>query len=205
MENNTNPRGFFGVIIPIKLLDNPDLTPGEKIVYAYIASYRKACFDSNDKIAERTGVPERTVRRALSNLTKYGFIYIEFINGSTSKRRIYAILDDPKKLKYLIQKGLLNREEPEGSPQGSPLTGQNGQSEELTGQNGQSTGQNGQSANRGMTGQNGHQRIEENKNKAPDAAGPAKNRPSNVGAPRPKRKDFQTQEEYEKALYAWSA
>lgn len=205
MENNTNPRGFFGVIIPIKLLDNPDLTSGEKIVYAYIASYRKACFDTNERIAQKTGTPERTVQRAIANLTKLGFIAVEFANNNSAKRRIYAVMDEPKKLAYLAKKGLIKTDidDAESFPQG---VRQNGAPSDEVRQNGVVARQNGAPQNRGEVRQNGAQRIiEENKNKAPDAAGPVENRPSNVGAPRPMRKNFKTNEEYEKALYAWSA
>lgn len=201
MESDTNPRGFFGVIIPIKLLDNPDLTVGEKMVYAYVASYRKACFDTNDRIAERLGISKRTVQRALKNMTRLGFLVIENIGEDSNKRRIYAILDDPKKLEYLAKKGLLNREEPESFPQGFPQGRQNVTPPR---QNVTPPRQNVTPPNRGEGRQNVTQRIkEENKNKAPGAAMPSGKPAGGAGAPRPKRKDFQTHEEYVEAIYAW--
>ena len=67
-----NKREFWGIIIPVEILDSTEISANEKIVYGYVASYRKMCLDSNEKIAERLSVSEKTVSRALQKLQDMG-------------------------------------------------------------------------------------------------------------------------------------
>ena len=106
MENQ-NQRGFFGIIIPKDVLDDKDLTIGEKFIYGYIASFNKCCFESNKKIAEKLGLSESMVKHAIPKLVAKRYLYVEKINNNDGSRRVYAVLDNPKKLDYLMKKGLL--------------------------------------------------------------------------------------------------
>lgn len=226
MQNSQ--RGFSGVWVPKQILDSTELTPSEKIIYANIASFDKCCFETNERLAEKCGIDEKTVRRALTKLQELSFVFIEFVNNNKSKRRIYAIQENPKKLEYLAKKGLFhsldsesNREEQPSFPQigqNVQSTGQNVQTKDekndMTGQNVLSIGQNVQSANRGETGQNVQQRI----NKKKEEKETPEQEPNNdstagvvaVEGPRlpaydrpPRRSDFDDPEDFEKAYYAW--
>lgn len=226
MQNSQ--RGFSGVWIPKQILDSTELTPSEKIIYANIVSFDKCCFETNERLAEKCGVDEKTVRRALTKLQELKFVFIEFINNNKSKRRIYAIQENPKKLEYLAKKGLFHSQESEDNREEKasfPQTGQNVQSigqnvrtqdakNEVTGQNVLSIGQNVQSANRGETGQNVQQRINKKKEeKETPEQEPNFEDTSGVVAvegPRrpdysqpPRRSDYEDAEEFERAYYAW--
>lgn len=210
-------RGFSGVWIPKEVLDSTELTASEKIIYANIASFSKCCFETNDRLAEKCGCDEKTVRRALTKLGELGFVVVEYVNGNKSKRRIYAILDNPRKIAYLVKKGLFHSQETETNREESssfPQTGQNVLSLQETGQNVQLIGQNVQSPNRGESGQNVQQRINKEKKEKgnPEQKPNYENTPgiAAVEGPRlpdyskpPKRKDFDDEESFEKAYYAW--
>lgn len=210
-------RGFSGVWVPKQILDSTELTPGEKILYANIASFDKCCFETNERLSEKCGIADRSISRALARLESLGFIVVELVKGNTSKRRIYAILDNPKKIEYLVKKGLFHspNSEDDGEEQPSfPQTRQNGESQLETRQNGESTRQNGESRNGGETRQNVHQRINKKKEEKenPEQKPNYENTPgiAAVEGPRlpdyskpPKRKDFDDDEAFEKAYYAW--
>lgn len=187
-----NKREFWGIIIPVEILDSTEISANEKIVYGYVASYRKMCLDSNEKIAERLSVSEKTVSRALQKLQDMGYVYIEFVNGNSSRRRIFTIFENPKKLQYLMKKGLLK--------QSFAQDGQN-----VPGQNVQVAGQNVQPQNRGEGGQNVHHRIIEEKEEGETEQKPNGTAGVAMGATgRPRRKDFDNEDEYVNAMYNWN-
>lgn len=155
-------QGFTGVWIPKELLNSTELTPSEKMLYANISSFNKCCFETNERLAEKCGISERSISRSLQRLQELGFVVIEYVKNDSSRRRIYAILDNPKKIQYLIKKGLFpqensenSREEAKSFPQGS----QNGDRQNVHRQNGEDGSQNGDPQNRGDGSQNGDQRI----------------------------------------------
>lgn len=198
---NQNTRGFWGVIIPVEILDSTELTITEKMIYGYIASYTKMCLDTNEKIAERLNVNEKTIRRALEQLQAMGYVYVEYLNNNPSKRRIYSVFENPKKLEYLANKGLFKR-----NPQSYPQPGQNvqGADNEL-GQNVQVPGQNVRPQNRGELGQNVQHRIIEEKEEGQTEQKPNGSAGSACeAASRPKRSDYENQDEYSEALYNWN-
>lgn len=215
MQNSQ--RGFSGVWIPKQILDSTELTPSEKILYANIASFNKCCFENNERLAEKCGVDERTIKRALAKLSGLGFVFVEYVNNNTSKRRIYAILDNTKKIEYLVKKGLFhspNSEDDREEQPSFPQTGQNVPGQNVPGQNVLSRGQNVLSQNRGEMGQNVPQRI----NKKKEEKETPEQEPNNdstagvvaVEGPRlpaydrpPRRSDFNNPEDFEKAYYAW--
>lgn len=112
-SENIEGAGITYVIMPIEILQNEGLTPSEKILYCYLGLFKKGvCFQSNEKLAEMTGLDESTVKRGLKKLSEMGFIFIEFVNNNSAMRRIYTIFDNPKKLEYLAKKGVFGRVEP---------------------------------------------------------------------------------------------
>lgn len=183
-------RGFFGVIIPLNILDSKELTIAEKFVYAYVASYAKCCFDSNERIAERIGVSKETVSRALSKLQKLKYVYVEFVNNNSSARRLYAIFENPKKLEYLSKKGMF-QEENHSFPQASQIDAR----QNVARQNDEEASQNDEPHNGGEASQIVNQRIKNKKKKENteqkpnlNTAGLAGNEPA--GLVRPERKNF---------------
>ena len=64
---------FKGIWIPADLLKRQDLTPNEKFVLGYCASFEK-CFASDRHIAESIGMNEGTLRNILTGLRKKGIV-----------------------------------------------------------------------------------------------------------------------------------
>lgn len=81
-------RDFFGIVIPVKILENNELSISEKFVYSYVASYGEFCGDGNNKIARRLGVSTKTVTRALAKLQGAGYIEVKYTNNVNASRRI---------------------------------------------------------------------------------------------------------------------
>lgn len=117
MENNNIGINF--VSIPVEVLQDKELTPSEKILYAYLSIFRKGvCFQSNAKLEEITGIPERTIRSGLSKLESMKYVFIEFESGNSAKRKIYVIFDNPKKIEYLSRKGMFSLgRKPDAAPE----------------------------------------------------------------------------------------
>lgn len=191
MNSIEENRGFFGIIIPAEIVDSAELTVSEKFIFGFIASFQKACFLSNETISVRTGVSERAVSRAISNLEKMGYLFVEFAGNNSAKRRIYSVFDNPKKLAYLAKKGMFGRESKPVENSNEPVEKEVSQIGEGR-QNGEGGRQNGEPQNGGEGRQIGYHRYRRNIEESGQAL---------LSAPRPLRKDYQTQEEYEQALY----
>lgn len=109
MNENGDTMGISFVIMPIEILQNKDLTANEKMLYCYLSVFKKGvCFQSNEKLAEMTGTDESTIKRGLKKLAELGYVFIEFVNNNSAMRRIYVVLDNPKKLAYLSRKGMFS-------------------------------------------------------------------------------------------------
>jgi len=110
MKNeNGEGTGITYVIMPIEILQNKNLTPSEKILYCYLSLFKKGvCFQSNDKLAEMTGLDESTIKRGLKKLGDMQYVFVEFVNNNSAMRRIYVVMDNPKKLAYLSRKGMFS-------------------------------------------------------------------------------------------------
>lgn len=189
-----NQRGFFGIIIPKEILDDTDLSIAEKFIFGYIASFTKCCFESNEAIAAKLGVSESTISHALPKLSEKGYIFVEKVNNSNNLRRLYSVLDNPKKLAYLAKKGMFK---PVGN---SASVRQNMPNEEPTvRQNLLDVRQN---MPNDLTGVRSAKfadiEIEEKKNKV-ETPGLANKKPA--GAFQIKKADFDNPEDYEKAFY----
>ena len=110
--------GISFVNIPIEVFSSKEITATEKILYGYLSIFKKqCCFQSNEALSEAIGVSESTITNALKHLADLDFIFIEFVNNNSASRRIYVIFDNPKKIKYLLQKGYL-KSFPQVFPQG---------------------------------------------------------------------------------------
>lgn len=110
MKNETGEgMGITYVIMPIEILQSKELSCNEKILYCYLNLFKKGvCFQSNEKLCEMTGLEERTLQRALKKLAEMKYIFIEYVNNNSAMRRIYTVLDNPKKLEYLVKKGMFS-------------------------------------------------------------------------------------------------
>lgn len=103
MKESTGQK-FFGIVISKELLANRELNLTDKVIYGYISSYKNCCYESNAAIADKLGVSLSSVSHGVSRLAKKGAIFIHKVNGDDSKRRIYPVLGDPKKLTNLRKK-----------------------------------------------------------------------------------------------------
>lgn len=189
-----NQRGFFGIIIPKEILDDTDLSIAERFIFGYIASFTKCCFESNEAIAAKLGVSESTISHALPKLSEKGYIFVEKVNNSNNLRRVYSVLDNPKKLAYLAKKGMFKPVENSASvrqnmPNEEPTVRQNlldvrqNMPNDLTGV---------------RSAKFADIEIEEKKNKV-ETPGLANKKPA--GAYQIKKADFDNPEDYEKAFY----
>lgn len=189
-----NQRGFFGIIIPKEVLDDTDLSIAEKFIFGYIASFTKCCFESSEAIATKLGVSESTISHALPKLSEKGYIFVEKVNNSNNLRRVYSVLDNPKKLAYLVKKGMFKPVENSASvrqnmPNEEPTVRQNlldvrqNMPNDLTGV---------------RSAKFADIDIEEKKNKV-ETPGLAIKKPA--GPYQIKKADFDNPEDYEKAFY----
>lgn len=204
MSKEDNERGFFGIIIPLELLENNELSISEKFIFGYIASFRKACFKSNQGIAEQLNISESSVSHAIPKLEKLGYIFIEKDSRNNNVRRMYSVLENPKKLAYLASKGLWKnlwkseenlqkRRQNLLSPRQNLPTPQDDLTEKAKAKFADID-------------------IEERKNKVNPEQKPNLENASDFGSleakssanPRPLRKDFSSDEEWEKAFYKWN-
>lgn len=160
-NENGEGNGISFVIMPIEILQDKSLTSSEKILYCYLTLFKSGvCFQSNDKLSEITGLDESTVKRGLKKLAEMKYIFVEFVNNNSAMRRLYVVLDNPKKLAYLSRKGMFSLDKKD--------------------------------------------RTEPDQEHAPE---PIPHKPvvdiADV-AVRPRRGDFKTDKEYEKAFYKWN-
>jgi hypothetical protein len=81
-------RKDTGLWIPIDILQCPDLTGDEKLLYGYFHSFQhRGCWQTNEYIAKQMQVPIRTLGYWMRNLKLGGFIVTQ---GSTSNRKIFS-------------------------------------------------------------------------------------------------------------------
>jgi DNA-binding Lrp family transcriptional regulator len=90
-----------GVWCPIHIWRDDKLSSTEKILWLELASFKKGVFLSDQQIADRIGVSDRsTVNRLLKKLVDKKYI---LILGATTRRHIIVNYDDPKKIEYVKQ------------------------------------------------------------------------------------------------------
>ena len=80
-DNETAEQGFYAVI-PSEVLNDTNLRPNAKILYAYISSYTKrsgVCFASNNTLAAAMGITAQGVSNLVKMLQERGYISIEYV------------------------------------------------------------------------------------------------------------------------------
>lgn len=118
--NNNQDRGFTGVWTPEYIFSNKELNANEKFLWSYIASFSgsrlKCCIQSNEVIAERMGVSERTITNGIKKLADLGFIFVYFKGKNSAKRQIFSVDEEPKKTAFRLNndEGSKNCEPSEG-------------------------------------------------------------------------------------------
>ena len=85
-------REFTGIWIPAVIINDPELTPTDLIVYAQIASFN-CCTASNKYLAELAHVSVRSVQYTIKRLEAKGYIRIEDTRSKAGmvKRKIFAM------------------------------------------------------------------------------------------------------------------
>ena len=85
-------REFTGIWIPAVIINDPELTPTDLIVYAQIASFN-CCTAGNKYLAELAHVSERSVQRTLKRLEAKGYVRTEVTHSKAniSQRKIFAM------------------------------------------------------------------------------------------------------------------
>ena len=203
-------RGFFGIIIPKEILDDQELNITEKFIYGYIASFTRCCFETNEAIAEKLGISESTIKHAIPKLVNKGYFYIEKKNNNNAARRIYSVFDNPKKLRYLAQKGMFE----DAKKSDKPVENSGDESCKNCTRVVQNMHEPVQNMHYSKTGVSSakyaHIDIEENKNKVKSGS-EDEQKPNNTSAGlagrRPasrldiRRSDFESDDDYEKAFY----
>lgn len=153
-------QGITFVNIPMEIFSSKELTTAEKHLYGWLSIFKKqCCYQSNESLAEQTGLSERTISRSLEKLASMQYIFIEFVNGNNAKRRIYTLFDNPKKLAYLARKGMFSTGRTETEVRYAKMA-------RVSRQNGEMSSQNGETRNSSESRQNGdHIIIKDNKKK----------------------------------------
>lgn len=77
-------REFKGIFIPAEIWLDKSLSANEKVLYAEIDSFSsndKACYISNEYIANLLGISETNASKALNSLIKKGYVVVEKFDG----------------------------------------------------------------------------------------------------------------------------
>lgn len=92
---------YFGLVIKRSVLERRGLSLSEKLVLAYVTTYRKGCFEPNTQISRKLGIGKRTVERAVKTLAAKKEISIIHKKGSV---RVIKILSREEELTKIKQK-----------------------------------------------------------------------------------------------------
>lgn len=99
-----NQNKFFGIVVSRDILESRELSAGEKLVYSYIASFQRCCYESNARIADKLGLSESSVAHAMPKLMAMGLIFVVKSNNNSRARVVYDVKNNAKKLAYLERK-----------------------------------------------------------------------------------------------------
>ena len=95
LEEDTSffmPNKFYK--IPVTVFESKLLTLADKHVYTFIASFDDECFMSKEKIAEKTGLSLRQVKRSIKFLCEIGLLTKNPNHGHHSS---YTAIEPPTK------------------------------------------------------------------------------------------------------------
>lgn len=87
-----NKKEFTGVWIPRHIIEDVNLKPVARLIYAEIACF-DICTMSNETLSERAGCSEATVSRVIKQLKDSGYIKIIGFNGRI--RKMKSLFDKP--------------------------------------------------------------------------------------------------------------
>lgn len=85
-------REFTGVWIPKHIIEDKNLKPVDRLIYAEISCF-EVCTMTNATLADRAGCSEPTASRSVSRLKEYGYIKIIGFNGRI--RKMIRLADNP--------------------------------------------------------------------------------------------------------------
>jgi hypothetical protein len=90
--NQLSKKGFTAVV-PLVIIDDPDLKPQEKILFIQISSHsvkRGYCWATDEHFAKKMGLSTRQISRWIRKLKDKEYIYTEYILSNKGRsRRIY--------------------------------------------------------------------------------------------------------------------
>lgn len=89
-----NP-GF--AVIPNWLLRSENVSPHAKMLYLHLSSRvdeHGVCWPSQRRLADESGMSERQVQRALSELKNFGIVRVEVEKHATGRRNRYHLIVD---------------------------------------------------------------------------------------------------------------
>ncbi len=92
----TTQKEFTGVWLPKEVIEDQELSPLEKMIYAEIACF-EVCYMKNEQFADRYGKADRTISRIISKLKDKGYIVEDVFNGRM--RGLMVVRDFRKKRK----------------------------------------------------------------------------------------------------------
>lgn len=92
VQSEEQAREFTGIWIPAVIINDPELTPIDLIVYAQVASFN-CCIASNAYIAKLAHASVRSVQYTIKRLEAKGYIRIEGTRSKAGmvKRKIFAM------------------------------------------------------------------------------------------------------------------
>lgn len=85
-------REFTGVWIPRYIIDNRELSPVDRLIYAEVSCF-EICSMTNKTLAERAGCSEDTASRSIGRLKKMG--YIKFVGFDGRVRKMQSLHVEP--------------------------------------------------------------------------------------------------------------
>lgn len=129
MIDPENPvKQYKGVWLPKEILDNPDLTPTEKMLMAIIESLDDeqagGCYASNKYLSEKLGITERSTIRCITDLKNKGYLVQTKFDGRTRFLRstLSTVYGLSGQTRQIVRSTLTNCQVSEqGSQQGSDI------------------------------------------------------------------------------------
>jgi hypothetical protein len=94
METPQPPVRFTGIFVPRVVLDDPRLTPTDRILFGMLDGLNepgRGCFGSNAYLANRLRIKERTLQDALEKLEALGYVTRGYVMSRRIIRTVSAV------------------------------------------------------------------------------------------------------------------